>query len=50
MIDGGDMWSWFMPWNGKYTRHEDHNGVDWWNKFWTYDHIITRDEMPSLKN
>lgn len=49
MIEFGDTWSWFMPWNGDYTRSDSHNGVDWWKKFFSYDFVITRDKMPNLK-
>jgi mannan endo-1,4-beta-mannosidase len=49
MLEYGDMWSWFMPWNGDYTRSEAHNGVAWWKKFFSYDYVITRDKMPDLK-
>lgn len=49
MLEYGDMWSWFMPWNGDYTRSEAHNGVAWWQKFFSYDFVITRDKMPDLK-
>ena len=45
----GDIWSWFMPWNGDYTESDSHNGVAWWKKFFSYDYVITRDKMPSLK-
>lgn len=50
MSEGGDMWSWFMPWNGDFTRSEDHNGSTWWNTFFSYDYVITRDKMPDLKS
>ncbi len=49
MLQNGDIWSWFMPWNGDYTESASHNGVTWWNKFFSYDYVITRDQMPSLK-
>lgn len=45
----GDMWSWFMPWNGDFTESDTHNGVTWWKKFFSYDYVITRDQMPDLK-
>jgi mannan endo-1,4-beta-mannosidase len=45
----GDTWSWFMPWNGDYTESDSHNGASWWKKFFSYDYVITRDKMPSLK-
>jgi mannan endo-1,4-beta-mannosidase len=44
----GDMWSWFMPWNGDYTRSTTHNGSAWWNTFFSYSYVITRDKMPNL--
>jgi len=49
MKEYGDMWSWFMPWNGVYTESEIHNGAVWWNKFFSYDYVFTRDKMPDLK-
>lgn len=49
MKEYGDMWSWFMPWNKEFTRDAKHNGVDWWKKFFSYDHVLTRDEIPPLK-
>lgn len=49
MKEYGDMWSWFMPWNGDYTRADKHNGTTWWNKYFSYDYVITRDKMPSFK-
>lgn len=49
MMDYGDTWSWFMPWNGDYTESSSHNGATWWNKFFSYDYVLTRDKMPSLK-
>ena len=49
MKEYGDMWSWFMPWNGDFTRADKYNGATWWNKYFSYDYVITRDKMPSLK-
>jgi len=49
MKEYGDTWSWFMPWNGDYTRSDSHNGANWWKKFFSYDYVITRDKMPALK-
>jgi len=49
MMQYGDTWSWFMPWNGDYTESSSHNGATWWNKFFSYDYVVTRDKMPSLK-
>ncbi|HRZ97585.1 MAG TPA: glycosyl hydrolase [Paludibacter sp.] len=49
MMENGDAWSWFMPWNSDYTRSDSHNGIAWWKKFFSYDYVVTRDKMPSLK-
>ncbi|MBN2765016.1 MAG: Ig-like domain-containing protein [Paludibacteraceae bacterium] len=49
MLEYGDMWSWFMVWSGDYTRSDSHNGATWWQKFFSYDYVITRDKMPDLK-
>lgn len=49
MLEYGDMWSWFMPWNGDFTRSDSHNGAAWWQKFFNYDFVLTRDGMPELK-
>lgn len=49
MMEYGDTWSWFMPWNGDYTESANHNGVSWWQKFFSYDYVVTRDKMPGLK-
>lgn len=49
MKENGDMWSWYMPWNGDYNRSDFHNGATWWKKYFNYDYVITRDQMPSLK-
>jgi mannan endo-1,4-beta-mannosidase len=48
MIQYGDVWSWFMPWNGDYTESDNHNGSSWWKKFFSYSYVITRDKMPNL--
>lgn len=56
----GSKWSWFMPWTDhartndindadfKETDHEFAN-ADWWQDAINHSHVITRDEMPSLK-
>jgi len=49
MMEYGDTWSWFMPWNGDFTRSDSHNGAAWWNKFFSYNYVLTRDQMPDLK-
>jgi mannan endo-1,4-beta-mannosidase len=49
MKEYGDMWSYFMPWNGDYTESDKHNGATWWKKFFNCNFVVTRDQMPSLK-
>lgn len=49
MFEKGDTWLWFMPWYGDHTRNDKHNGVDFWKKVMSNSHVITRDQMPSLK-
>lgn len=49
MFQNGDIWSWFMPWNGKYTRSNDHNGAAFLSTLFNDDRVITRDQMPDLK-
>lgn len=49
MFEYGDTWSWFMPWNGDYTRADKHNGVTFIKSVFNNEKVITRDKMPSLK-
>ena len=43
-------WLWFMPWYGDYTRKSTINPVSHWQKIMSHNYVITRDEMPNLKN
>lgn len=38
----GDMWSWFMPWYGDFTKNDKYNGVSWWKKVLDSEYVITR--------
>lgn len=49
MFEYGDTWSWFMPWNGDYTRSDKHNGTSYIKNVFNNSKVITRDQMPSLK-
>ena len=49
MYSEGDMWSWFMPWYGNFTRDNNQNG-DYWETVLNHPLVITRDQMPNLKN
>ncbi|GAB3416614.1 glycosyl hydrolase [Niabella aquatica] len=49
MFEKGDTWSWFMPWNGDYTRIDKHNGANFLKAVFGNSKVITRDKMPVLK-
>ena len=49
MFEYGDTWSWFMPWNGDYTRSDKHNGTAYLKSVLQNTKVLTRDQMPSLK-
>lgn len=46
MLSNGDVWSWFMPWNGEYMT-DKHNSADFFSKQMNSDYVITRDEVPT---
>ena len=43
-------WLYFMPWYGDYTRSSSINPLSQWQKIMNHMYVITRDEMPDLKN
>jgi hypothetical protein len=43
-------WSWFMPWYGDFIRNNTWNPIAHWQKVMNHEYVITRDEMPDLKN
>jgi len=45
---GGDVWSWFMPWNDVYMT-DAYNSADFFNEQMNSPYVITRDELPSFK-
>ncbi len=45
MIEGGDTWSWFMPWVGDFTQSDEYNGVNYLKGVLNHDFVITRDEV-----
>ncbi|MFI3280259.1 MAG: glycosyl hydrolase [Rikenellaceae bacterium] len=45
MIEGGDTWSWFMPWVGDFTQSDTYNGASLLNEILNSDFVITRDEV-----
>ncbi|MEJ6979677.1 glycosyl hydrolase [Pedobacter sp. P351] len=42
-------WSWFMTWDGEYTRNSTWNTLNQWKAIMNHSYVITLDEMPSLK-
>jgi mannan endo-1,4-beta-mannosidase len=43
MKQQGDMWAWFMTWNGDFTRSDRHNGAEWWKKLMGNELVVSRD-------
>jgi mannan endo-1,4-beta-mannosidase len=48
MLQGGDVWSWYMPWYGVHM-HEPYNSESFFKSMMNSKYVITRDELPSLK-
>ncbi len=48
MMQGGDMWSWFMPWNGDFMN-SPYNDDAFFNAQMNSKYVISRDELPSWK-
>ena len=48
MLQGGDVWSWYMPWYGGYM-HEPYNSESFFTKQMNSKYVITRDELPDFK-
>lgn len=45
MLAGGDLWSWFMPWNGEYME-EPYNSESFWQEQMSSEFVISRDDLP----
>jgi mannan endo-1,4-beta-mannosidase len=52
MREDGAWWSFFMPWNGKFTMElwEDHNFKTDWDRIMNHEIVITLDDMPGWDN
>ena len=50
LVNDKAHWSWFMPWYGDFVRDGIKNPLAHWQKVMNHDYVITRDEMPDLKN
>jgi len=46
----GDKWSYFMPWYGDYTKSATYNGAAYWNQAFQSSFVVTRSDLPNLKN
>jgi mannan endo-1,4-beta-mannosidase len=42
-------WSWYMPWYGQFVRESKYNSLQFWQKMFAHDYVLTLDEMPDLK-
>ncbi len=49
MVQGGDVWSWYMPWYGNYTTDATINSPTFFKEMFNNSNVITLDKMPSLK-
>jgi mannan endo-1,4-beta-mannosidase len=49
LIKDAASWSWYMVWNGEFTRSSTYNSLDLWKKMFASNYVITLDEMPNLK-
>lgn len=45
MLEGGDMWSWVMPWNGDYTTNSYYNSEAFFKQQYDSEYVITRDSF-----
>ena len=52
------MWGYFGTWSGEFVTQsqglnilsEQYTEEDMWKKVYEHEHVITRDELPDLKN
>jgi len=49
ITQGGDMWSYMIPWNGEYTTNPDINSTEFFKAFFDDERVITRDKMIPIK-
>lgn len=49
MVNGGDMWSFAVPWNGQYTTDPSINSPEFFREFLNSDFVLTQDEMTPIK-
>ena len=57
-IRDGAMWGYFGTWNGEFVTQSDgfnvlseqYTEAEMWKKVYEHEHVITRDELPDLKN
>lgn len=49
ITQGGDMWSYMIPWNGEYTTNPNINSTEFFKSFFDDDRVITRDKMIAIR-
>jgi len=49
ITEGGDMWSYMIPWNGDYTTDPNINSTAFFKSFFDDDRAITRDKMIPIQ-
>ncbi len=49
MAEGGDMWAYSIPWNGKYTTDPSINSPSFFREFLSHELVLSRDEMTPIK-
>lgn len=58
--ESGSTWSWIMPWydydrtvdarsNSFNEKSHMHANIEYWNRLWSNEYVLTRDQMPNLK-
>ena len=47
--EGGDMWAYSIPWNGKYTTDPSINSPSFFREFLSHELVLSRDEMTPIK-
>lgn len=49
IAEGGDMWSYMIPWNGQYTTDASINSPAFFKEFFNDERVITRDQMIPIR-
>lgn len=49
ILEGGDIWSYMIPWNGEYTTGNKYNTPAFFKSLFEHELTMTRDEMIPIK-